>query len=142
MYTSLALFAVGGLLGAVATGGNTIVPAHYHGAIVGVTLAFMGMTYTLLPIFGYAKPATRAARWQPYVYGAGQLLHITGLTWSGVLGVGRKVAGEAQQLDGGVGALAMGLAGTGGLIAIIGGILFVWVVGVSVWQRWRGVTDA
>jgi thiol-disulfide isomerase/thioredoxin len=38
------------------------------------------------------------ARWQPYVYGGGQLIHILGLAWSGGYGVQRKVAGAEQAL--------------------------------------------
>jgi hypothetical protein len=70
----------------------------------------------------------RLATWQPYVYGGGQLLHITGLVWSGGYGVQRKVAGSEQVLRTTQEIFGMGLMGIGGLIAIIGGILFVWVV--------------
>src|SRR3546814_1549952 len=68
------------------------------------------------------------ARWQPTVYGAGQLLHIVGLVWSGGCGVQRKVAGAEQSLRSISEVAGMGLMGLGGLIAIIGGLLFVVVV--------------
>ncbi len=51
-----------------------------------------------------------------------------GLVWSGGYGVQRKVAGAAQGLDGLQEVAAMGLMGLGGLIAIIGGVLFLFVV--------------
>ena len=102
-------------------GSNVTIPAHYHGSIVGVTLAFMGMTYDLLPRLGYARASMRAARLQPYVYGSGQLLHVIGLWWSGGYGVQRKVAGTEQGLDGLEKIAAMGLMGLGGLVAIVGG---------------------
>ena len=121
------LFAAGGLLGASIAGVNTIIPAHYHGSIVGVTLALMGLTYHLLPQLGFGAAEGRMARWQPGVYAAGQVLHVSGLAASGALGIQRKTAGAAQGLEG-VAKAFMGLMGLGGLLAVIGGILFVLVV--------------
>jgi hypothetical protein len=56
------------------------------------------------------------------------LLHILGLMWSGGYGVQRKVAGAEQTLRSTQEVLGMGLMGFGGLLAIVGGVLFVWVV--------------
>jgi len=110
------------------SGVNTIIPAHYHGSIVGVTLALMGLTYHLLPTLGLARPAGRMASLQPWVYAGGQLLHIGGLAASGAMGIQRKTAGAAQGLDTLSAKAAMGVMGIGGLLAILGGILFVLVV--------------
>ena len=104
------------------------IPAHYHGCIVGVTLALMGLVYHLLPQFGYRAPSTRLATLQPVLYGTGQLMHIVGLVWSGGYGVQRKVAGADQVLRTGAEIAGMGLMGLGGLIAVAGGLLFVVVV--------------
>ncbi|MCO6411372.1 MAG: cbb3-type cytochrome c oxidase subunit I [Thiogranum sp.] len=131
LLSSMLLFGVGGVIGFLIQGSNVTIPAHYHGSIVGVTLAFMGLTYDLLPRLGYAGPATRPARIQAYVYAGGQLLHVTGLVWSGGYGVQRKVAGTAQALDGMEKIAAMGLMGLGGLIAIIGGLMFLVIVFVA-----------
>ena len=128
LWTSMILFGIGGGIGFLIQGSNVTIPAHYHGSIVGVTLAFMGMTYYLLPRLGYALPNTRLATVQPYVYGGGQLLHVLGLVWSGGYGVQRKVAGTAQGLDGIEKIAAMGLMGFGGLVAIIGGLIFLVIV--------------
>jgi hypothetical protein len=122
---SLTLFVVGGVLGYLIRGVNVVIPAHYHGAIVGVTLAFMGLTYVLLPKLGFGAANGHMARWQPYVYGGGQLLHVLGLAWSGGYGVQRKVAGAEQMLVSLPQKLGMGLMGLGGLIAVIGGVMFV-----------------
>ena len=65
---------------------------------------------------------------QPILYAAGQLLHIVGLVWSGGYGVQRKVAGAEQVLRSGGEIAGMGLMGLGGLVAIVGGLLFVVVV--------------
>ena len=128
LLASLLLFGMGGVIGFMIKGSNVTVPAHYHGCIVGVTLAFMGMTYHLLPRLGFQAVAQRLAVWQLWIYGGGQLLHIIGLAWSGGYGVQRKTAGAAQELRSIEQIAGMGLMGAGGLIAIIGGLLFLVVV--------------
>jgi hypothetical protein len=127
--TSLLLFAGGGVLGLMISGQNVTIPAHYHGVIVGITLALMGLAYAMLPGFGYRSvAATRLAFWQPIVYGVGQLMHIGGLAYSGGYGVLRKTAGAAANSLTPDVKIAMGVMGTGGLLAVIGGILFVVVM--------------
>ena len=128
LVSSMLLFAAGGLIGLLIGGNNVKIPAHYHGCIVGVTLALMGLVYHLLPRLGYGTPQGRLAVAQPYLYGAGQLLHIVGLVWSGGYGVQRKVAGSEQVLRSSAEVAGMGLMGLGGLLAIVGGLLFVVVV--------------
>jgi hypothetical protein len=128
LIASVVLFAAGGLIGLAISGSNVKIPAHYHGSIVGVTLALMGLVYHLLPQLGYGAPQPRLATLQPYLYGAGQLMHITGLLWSGGYGVQRKVAGAEQVLRSPGEVAGMGLMGLGGLIAIVGGLLFVIIV--------------
>jgi cytochrome c oxidase subunit 1 len=125
LMTSLLLFGAGGVIGFMITGNNVTVPAHYHGCIVGVTLALMGAAYDILPRLGFPAVNFRLARIQLWVYAIGQFMHISGLVWSGGYGVERKVAGAAQGLDS-VGRVAgMGLMGLGGLISAIGGFLFI-----------------
>lgn len=126
--TSVLLFVAGGVTGLTIDGNNVRIPAHYHGSIVGVTLALMGMIYWLLPRLGYVARSGRMALLQPWLYGGGQLLHIMGLMWSGGYGVQRKVAGAEQVLRTSGEIAGMGLMGLGGLLAIVGGLLFVLVV--------------
>jgi hypothetical protein len=128
LIASLALFSAGGIIGFLITGSNVRIPAHYHGCIVGVTLAMMGVVYLLLPRLGYRAPDSRMAAWQPTIYGVGQLMHIVGLVWSGGYGVQRKVAGADQVLRSTQETLGMGLMGLGGLVAIVGGVMFVVIV--------------
>ncbi|MGI9236103.1 MAG: cbb3-type cytochrome c oxidase subunit I [Woeseiaceae bacterium] len=135
LISSLGLFAVGGALGFMIAGLDIVIPAHYHGATVGVTIAFMGLTYYLLPRLGFGPLPERTATWQPYVYGGGQLVHIIGLAWSGGYGVQRKTAGVAQGLDGLGQTAGMGLMGLGGLVSVIGGVLFLIVAWVSLRAR-------
>jgi hypothetical protein len=135
LVASLSLFTAGGVLGFMVSGLDIVIPAHYHGSTVGVTLAFMGFAYYLLPRLGFGAVPPRMAFWQPYIYGGGQLMHIIGLAWSGGYGVQRKTAGVAQGVDR-LGEIAgMGLMGLGGLVSVIGGLLFLVVAFVSIRKR-------
>ena len=124
----MGLFLYGGLLGLLITGQNVVIPAHYHGSIVGITLAFMGYAYLMLPQFGYRAVAhMRTAYWQPIIYGVGQVMHVSGLAYSGGYGVLRKTAGGVGELAPNI-KIALGFMGLGGVLAIAGGLMFVIVV--------------
>ena len=125
---SLFLFGIGGLIGFLISGSDVTIPAHYHGSIVGVTLAMMGLCYVLVPRLGYPLRNPKLAIWQPIIYSGGQLMHVAGLVWSGGYGVQRKVAGAEQGLDSVERVLGMGLMGLGGLVSSIGGLLFLIIV--------------
>jgi hypothetical protein len=135
LLSSVVLFAVGGVLGFLIVGLDIVIPAHYHGATVGVTVAFMGLCYYLLPKVGYGPVPERMAVWQPYLYAGGQLMHIAGLAWTGGYGVQRKTAGVAQGVDRLGEVAGMGLMGLGGLVSVIGGILFLVVCYRSIKAR-------
>lgn len=128
LISSIILFAVGGGISLMIGDSNTIITAHYHGTGGAISLAFMGLTIHLLPRLGYRTPDLKWATLMSYIYGAGQLLHIIGLLWSGGYGVQRKVAGAAQGLQGFAQTAGMGLMGLGGLVAVVGGIIFLVVV--------------
>lgn len=132
---SMVLFAAGGLISFKIHGYNTKIPSHYHGAIGGVTTAFMGMTYCLIRALGKELRSPRIARVQPYVYGIGQILFVLGMFWAGSHGVARKTFGSAQNLDSAAKVAAMVVFGIGGLVAIAGGILFVVNAGLSLAPR-------
>ena len=140
LLSSIVLFLVGGILGFMIAGLDIVIPAHYHGSTVAVTIAFMGLSYFLLPRLGFGNPPARLAFWQPIIYCGGQLLHITGLAWSGGYGVQRKTAGLAQGLDRFSEVAGMGLMGLGGLISVIGGLLFL-VVAYKAIRGGRGATS-
>lgn len=124
---SIGLFAAGGVLGFLIRGSNTMVPAHYHGSVVAVTMALMGLVYYALPRLGRPIVLPRTALWQPYVYSIGQLMHVAGLAWCGGYGVQRKVAGAAQGLDGLGETAGMALMGLGGVVSVAGGVMFLLV---------------
>lgn len=128
LVASLVLFFFGGVLGLMIEGQNVTIPAHYHGMIVGITQALMGVAYAMLPRFGYHPVVgTRLAFWQPIIYGVGQLMHIGGLAYCGGYGILRKTAGGFENLAPDI-KIALGIFGLGGLVAITGGILFVVVM--------------
>lgn len=119
---SVFLFGYGGLLGYMISGVNVTIPAHYHGSIVSMTLAFMGLVYFLLPQLGFGGIKGRMATIQPYIYGVGQWMHITGLAWMGGYGALRKAPGTSGQVDN---LAAKLMFFSGGSLAILGGLLFV-----------------
>jgi hypothetical protein len=135
LLSSIVLFGVGGVLGFMIVGLDIVIPAHYHGSTVGVTIAFMGLAYYFLPRLGFGPVPERLAFWQPVIYATGQLMHIAGLAWTGGYGVQRKTAGLAQGVDN-LGEIAgMGLMGLGGLVSVIGGLLFLVVAYRSLRSR-------
>jgi len=127
LIASMLLFAAGGLIGVFISGNNVKIPAHYHGSIVGVTLALMGWFTCCCP--GSVTRAGRAPRhpaagavWRRAVVAH----HRAGLVWR--IWRPRKVAGAEQVLRSTSEIAGMGLMGLGGLVAIIGGLMFVMVV--------------
>jgi cytochrome c oxidase subunit 1 len=135
LISSIALFTVGGVIGFMISGLDIVIPAHYHGSTVAVTIAFMGLCYYLLPRLGFGELPPRLTFWQPIIYSGGQFLHIIGLAWTGGYGVQRKTAGLAQGLDRFSEVAGMGLMGLGGLISVIGGLLFLVVAYKSIRGR-------
>lgn len=118
---SIALFGVGGVIGVIGLGHNLRVPAHYHGSLGAVTMAFMGMTYFLLRLLGIKVYSERTARLQPYLYGLGLLVIIIGLFWAGSYNAPRKAFGYEDSLT----ASAMNIMGAGAVVAVMGGAIFV-----------------
>jgi heme/copper-type cytochrome/quinol oxidase subunit 1 len=118
---SFLLFTYGGMLGVLTIEGNVSIPAHYHGSVVGITIAFMNFVYWLLPKLNYKEVMLRL---QIYAYSVGHFLHITGLVWLGGYGALRKVA-DLPSISS---MLARACFIAGGAISVIGGMLFVIIV--------------
>lgn len=125
LWFSILLFGIGGVLGFMIDSSNTMVPAHYHGCIVAVTLAFMALSLHLLPRLGFVAPNPKLVLLMPRVYGIGQIMHVAGLAFSGGHGVQRKTAGAEQGLDSLAQILGMSVMGLGGLVAITGGVIYL-----------------
>jgi cytochrome c oxidase subunit I len=136
---SVMLFAVGGALGLFVDGADTRTPAHYHGVIAGISLAFFGLFFgRFLPLLGRPIADRGRRRLILHLFAWGQLAACVGLFVAGGHGAPRKVAGDAQGLVDLVPMIGMGLNGLGGLVAVSGGILFVWTVASALLR----VTDA
>lgn len=120
---SLLLFVAGLLLGALINGQTTLITAHYHGTIGAVTLAFMAVSYRLLPALGVSIPETRFVRLQLACYGYGILLMMGGLAGAGLMGAPRKMPGELG-VTLSVETISRICLGLGGLLATIGIMMF------------------
>lgn len=126
---SMAVFGVGGILGLFVDGADTRTPAHYHGVIAGVTLVFMGLFYEVfLPLLGRPLAHGKAIYAQIYMFAGGQFAACIGLFLAGGFGTPRKTAGDAQGLDGLGAIVGMTLNGVGALFAVVGGVMFIWIV--------------
>ncbi len=149
MFMSLVMFGVFGGITGVVLGTlqlnimlhNTLyVPGHFHGTVVtGTTLAFMGITYLLLPlIFQREVIWPRLARIQPYLFGIGAGGISLFMMGAGTLGVARRhwditFSDAPLHFDyQGAAFLMMGLNGISAILATAGGVLFVLIVVGSV----------
>jgi cytochrome c oxidase subunit I len=123
---------------------------HFHATVVsGTTLAFMGISYYLIPLLSQRKlVGVGVARWQPYVFGGGVALLTTAMLLAGQLGVPRRVA----QLDYADAPLAldqyaagpvtgvMALVSLGAIFAVVGGIMFIYVMAMTLLRGERTET--
>jgi cytochrome c oxidase subunit I len=118
---------------------NTLfVVGHFHSTVVsGTTVAFMGISYYLVPLLSQRRLRyVKVAQWQPWVFSSGVLLLTLAMLLAGRLGVPRRVA-DLDYTDAQVGVDLFGAApfpgimlvvSIGAIFAVIGGIMFVWVM--------------
>lgn len=132
---------------------NTIyVPGHFHATVViGTTLSFMALTYYLIPVlFRREMIAPGLARIQPYLFGLSMYFFCLVMMGAGTLGVPRRnwdisFQGPLAHEWPGAAYLMMGLVGIGGVAAIVGGAIYIYVtVGSLLWGKKldAGVTSA
>ncbi len=115
---------------------NTLaVVGHFKGTVVaGTSLAFMGLTYYLLPLIFRRKLIwPRLAAWQPWFFGLGiGLLSLAMIRLGVVYGLPRRF-GDTFQFGGSPFAFQyppemaplLGIMGIGGTLALLGGLLFI-----------------
>ncbi|QXL83496.1 cbb3-type cytochrome c oxidase subunit I [Comamonas sp. NLF-1-9] len=124
---------------------NTIyVPGHFHATVViGTTMTFMGLTYFLVPVLFRREIINPGlARLQPFLFGFAMYAFTIVMMGAGTLGVSRRhwdmaFNGNALAYEWpGAAYLMMGLVGITGVIAIIGGAVFIYlVVGSLLWGK-------
>lgn len=124
---------------------NTIyVPGHFHATVVvGTTLTFMGVMYYLIPVlFRREVINPTLAKWQPYLFGLSMYFLCLVMMGAGTLGVSRRhwdmaFQGAAMAYEWpGAAYLMMALVGIGGMVAIAGGAIFLYVAIASLlWGR-------
>ena len=120
---------------------NTLrIPGHFHATVVsGTAMAFMGATYYLIPLVFRKKISFYGmAKWQPWVFSAGMLVFSMAMTFAGTFGVPRRhwditFSGApfgveySPAVD-----LLFALMAAGGLVAAVGGAMYILVTVVSV----------
>ena len=130
---SIGLFGAGGVMGFFADGTDTRTPGHYHAVLGGVNLAFFGLVlFYFLPKLGRPLKETRWRFAPLYIYAVGQFLQSAGMF---IAEAPRKTMGQAQMLETATEKFGMHLNQNGALIAVIGGILFVWIAGRALLRR-------
>lgn len=137
---SAALTITGFLLGSTIRNSNTVIPAHYHASIGAVTVAFMAITYQLLSGLGFSLESPRLARLIPLqlpMFGFGQVIFALGFALGGMHGLSRKAYGAEQQVRTAGEMIGLGVMGIGGLIAVVGGLLYLLLMICAVKSRFH-----
>ncbi len=127
---SMAIYFFGIAIAYSGFGNDLRVPAHYHGAVTGLTLAMMGLSHHWLGGVRIKGIIKRLGEIQPAVYGVGMILVISGLMVSGLFGAPRKTYGVSFATEPVVLA-ALTVMGIGTLLAVAGGVLFVFYSSVT-----------
>lgn len=148
---SAGLAVLGMVLGACIRGSTTLVPAHYHGSLGAVTVAFMTAGYFVCDTLRRARgegslpgATWRAARRQLAVFGVGQSIFALGFAIGGAYGLGRKAYAAEQHVRGAGEMTGLIVMGVGGLAAAAGGLWFLFLVlrEIRGWWRARPATTA
>jgi cytochrome c oxidase subunit 1 len=123
---------------------NTLrVPGHFHATVVsGTAMAFMGLTYYLIPLIFRKKVAFwRLAQVQPYLFASGMLIFSIFMSFSGGFGVPRRhwdinfTGAPFQQAFHPAVDMLMAIMALGGLLAALGGGIYILV---TVWSVFFG----
>jgi cytochrome c oxidase subunit 1 len=124
-------------------------PGHFHATVVsGTAMAFMGVTYYLIPlIFRREVALYPLARVQPFLFAAGMLVFTIAMSFAGGFGVPRRhwdisfsQAPFSVEFSPAVD-LVLAVMAMGGLLAILGGAIYIVVTVVSVFFGKRLAPD-
>ena len=120
---------------------NTLrIPGHFHATVVsGTAMAFMGVTYYVIPLIFRKQIAFYSlAKIQPYLFAGGMLIFSLCMTFAGTFGIPRRhwdvtFQGAAYSVEYSPAVdLLLGIMAVGGLIAAVGGGIYILVTVVSV----------
>ncbi|MGE3533663.1 MAG: cbb3-type cytochrome c oxidase subunit I [Parachlamydiales bacterium] len=120
---------------------NTLrIPGHFHTTVVGGTaLAFMAVTYYVLPLIFQKRVAFWGlAKYQPYLFGIGIVIMAMSMIFQGIFGVPRRhwdttFSGAPFQVEfNPVVQIFQATMGIGGLLAIVGALIFIAIAVVTV----------
>ena len=125
---SVGLTLLGFFLGACIRGSTTLVPAHYHASLGGVTAAFMTASFLLLKALGRIDAAPHGAAAQLACFGIGQAVFALGFAIGGAYGLGRKTYAAEQHVRTLGEQIGLGVMGLGGLAAAAAGVWFLVLV--------------
>jgi len=131
LFVSVLLTITGFGVGAMIRTSSTLIPAHYHASLGAVTVAYMVMVIILMKEYGYSLDGLKSKRlvsWQPLLFGLGQTIFVIGFAYAGLQGMGRKLFGADQSIHTIEAMIGLGLMSIGGLLAISGGFLFIYIV--------------
>jgi cytochrome c oxidase subunit 1 len=123
---------------------NTLrIPGHFHATVVaGTALAFMGVTYYVIPLIFRKKVAFWSlAKIQPYLFAFGMLIFSVAMTFAGTFGIPRRhwdmtfsdALFDVQFSP--AANLVVTVMALGGLIAALGGAIYILV---TVWSVFLG----
>ncbi len=126
LIASVVMTLAGFILGAMIVADTTLTPAHYHANIGAVTVAFMTVLMVLRAQPRAGSSWSPLARWQPVIYGTGQMLFVIGLAVAGTLGQApRKTYGLEQHVLSSAERTGLMIVGAGGILALGGGAIFI-----------------
>ena len=123
---------------------NTLrIPGHFHATVVsGTAMAFMGLTYYVIPlIFRKQVAFWSLAKIQPYLFAGGMLVFSMAMTFAGTFAVPRRhwdITFQNAPFDlqyNPTVDLLIGIMAVGGLIAAVGGGIYILV---TVWSVFFG----
>lgn len=151
---SAGLTLLGFILGACIRSSTTLVPAHYHASLGGVTVAFMAAAYL---VCSAVRPGTTgalaasvsnaggasavpgpSARRQLLLFGLGQAVFALGFAIGGHYGLGRKMYAGEQHVRTTGELVGLSVMGMGGLIATVAGVWFLVLVLRAMRHWWPG----
>lgn len=149
MFMSLVIFGfIGGITGVTLgteqiniIAHNTLrIPGHFHATVVGgTTLAFMGLTYYVVPlIFKREFVAKPLARIQPYLFAIGITTMAIFMSFAGSYGVPRRhwdVGFSGAQLSASFDSTAhlmLGIMGVGAVLAFVGMLTYILLTVITV----------